>query len=85
MQTLQNAIAAIKYFQPRKDTNAKTKAEVVGMKKKFDHKKCIECGDHVPAYQNFYCEKCWRDALNAKLEADEHAAAVKKSDQRGKK
>jgi hypothetical protein len=34
-------------------------------------KNCVECGDHVPAYQKFYCESCWKKALNEKLNADE--------------
>lgn len=34
--------------------------------------KCVECGNHVPPYQNFLCEECWRIALNEKLEADEY-------------
>jgi NMD protein affecting ribosome stability and mRNA decay len=31
-------------------------------------KKCVECGDHVPAYLNFLCEECWKKALNEKLD-----------------
>jgi NMD protein affecting ribosome stability and mRNA decay len=33
-------------------------------------KKCVECGDHVPAYLNYLCESCWQKALNAKLLED---------------
>ena len=29
--------------------------------------KCVECGDHVPAYQKYLCEECWKEALNEKL------------------
>lgn len=34
-------------------------------------KKCVECGDDVPAYQNYLCEKCWKEALNEKLNEEE--------------
>lgn len=34
-------------------------------------KKCVECGDHVPAYLNYLCEKCWKIALNEKLEQED--------------
>lgn len=30
-------------------------------------KKCVECGGHVPPYQNFLCEDCWKEILNKKL------------------
>lgn len=33
-------------------------------------KQCLDCGDHVPVYQNYYCEKCWQGHLNTKLEED---------------
>jgi hypothetical protein len=33
-------------------------------------KKYVECGGHVPAYQNFLCEDCWKKALNEKLQND---------------
>ena len=34
---------------------------------KVAKKTCVECGSHVPIYQNFMCEDCWRDALNEKM------------------
>ena len=34
-------------------------------------KKCVECGGHVPPYQNYLCEDCWKKALNEKLEAED--------------
>jgi rRNA maturation endonuclease Nob1 len=34
-------------------------------------KLCVECGDHVPVYQNFFCESCWKKVLRAKLEAED--------------
>lgn len=37
-------------------------------------KKCVECGDHVPAYLNYLCESCWRKALNEKLDDEKHLA-----------
>jgi len=33
-------------------------------------KKCAECGGHVPAYLNYLCESCWREALKEKLEEE---------------
>lgn len=33
--------------------------------------KCVDCGGHVPPYQKFYCEECWKKALNAKLLEDD--------------
>jgi NMD protein affecting ribosome stability and mRNA decay len=32
---------------------------------------CVECGGHVPAYQNFLCEECWKAALNEKLDKEQ--------------
>lgn len=34
-------------------------------------KTCVECGDHVPVYMNYLCEKCWREALNEKLKQED--------------
>jgi NMD protein affecting ribosome stability and mRNA decay len=45
---------------------------VINLKKvKEMAKKCVECGDHVPAYMNFLCESCWKKALNEKLQEDD--------------
>jgi uncharacterized OB-fold protein len=68
MQTLQNTIAAIKHFQHRSSINGQTKKEKAGDLMRST--KCVECGGHVPPYQNFLCEDCWREALKEKIEAD---------------
>jgi endogenous inhibitor of DNA gyrase (YacG/DUF329 family) len=47
-------------------------------------KKCVECGDYVPAYQNFLCEECWKIALNEKLLGETAVKAEKGGlDERG--
>jgi DNA-directed RNA polymerase subunit RPC12/RpoP len=33
--------------------------------------KCVECGDHVPSYQKYLCEECWKQALNEKLREED--------------
>lgn len=33
--------------------------------------KCVECGSHVPPYQKFLCEDCWKIALNEKLKEED--------------
>jgi NMD protein affecting ribosome stability and mRNA decay len=45
-------------------------------------KKCVECGDHVPAYMNFLCESCWKKALNEKLQEEDkkHLDEARKMD-----
>jgi hypothetical protein len=50
--------------------------------KTYKSKKCVECGDHVPAYMNFLCETCWGKALNEKLLEDDRKRleAAKKVD-----
>lgn len=56
-------------------TNGQTEKAKAGdfvNKSKF----CVECGDHVPAYQKFYCEECWEKALKAKLEEDDAKETV---------
>lgn len=71
-------IRTIKFQHRRNYTNAKNQMrEGDWMKKKFDSKKCVECGDHVPTYQNYLCEKCWAEALNVKLEAEDEATTKK--------
>lgn len=62
-----NAIRAIGFIQPRQTPTQTNKAEVVGMKKKFNANKCLDCNNHVPAYLNFYCEDHWKKYLNEKL------------------
>lgn len=70
MQILQSTIGAIKYFQqPRSCTNSQTKKGKAGDLMRST--KCVDCGGHVPPYQNYLCEDCWRKALNAKLDEDE--------------
>ena len=71
MRFLQNKIGAAINFHLRKNTNAKNKAEVVGMKKRFNSNKCLDCSNHVPAYLNFYCERHWEKYLNEKLVTDD--------------
>jgi membrane protease subunit (stomatin/prohibitin family) len=83
MQTLQNAIAAIKYFQHRQNTKSQNRKKKAGdwMKKLSRSSKCVECGGHVPPYQKYLCEKCWQEALNAKIKAeDRDEAAIKNPD-----
>lgn len=41
-------------------------------------KQCVECGDDVPAYQNFLCESCWKKALNEKLLEDDKKLSTAK-------
>jgi len=43
---------------------------------------CVECSSHVPAYQNYLCEKCWKVALNEKLDklGEEYGIVRKKED-----
>lgn len=78
MQILQNTIAAIKYFQHhRSNTNGQTKNKKEG--DLMGSIKCVECGDHVPAYLNYLCEDCWREALNAKLEAEDAAEFIEQA------
>jgi NMD protein affecting ribosome stability and mRNA decay len=40
-------------------------------------KRCVECGNYVPAYLNYMCEDCWQKALNNKL--DQIAAELQKA------
>lgn len=82
MQILQNTIATIKHFQHRQaaKSQGQTKKEGVGVVMlKLNKNKCVECGGHVPAYLNYLCEDCWRDALNAKLEAEDAAEFIEQA------
>jgi hypothetical protein len=74
---MQITSAAAKYFrQLRTYTNGQTKnmrvGDLMGRKVNSTGKRCIECGGHVPVYTNYYCEDHWKEALNKKLEEDEH-------------
>ena len=40
-------------------------------------KQCVECENHVPIYLNYFCEECWRDALNEKFEKDKYKELAK--------
>jgi hypothetical protein len=76
MQLLQNAIRAIKYFQHGQATESQKTIERGDWMKASN---CVECGGHVPAYLNFLCEDCWREALNAKLEAEDAAEFIEQA------
>jgi len=39
--------------------------------------KCVECGGHVPIYQKFLCEECWKEALTQKLLEEDKKELVK--------
>jgi DNA-directed RNA polymerase subunit RPC12/RpoP len=39
--------------------------------------KCVECGSHVPEYQTYLCEACWKIALVEKLDDEKKMAEVR--------
>lgn len=82
MQPLQIKDRAIKFIQHRQAAKSQNKKRVGDCVNKS--KNCVECGDHVPVYQKFYCEKCWGEALNAKLEADDARENISNQDKRNK-
>lgn len=70
MLTLRNAARTIKYFQHRPTAKKQGEKEKEKEGDDMKAKKCVECGDHVPAYQNFLCEKCWEIAFKEKIRED---------------
>lgn len=33
-------------------------------------KKCVECGETIPAYLKYMCERCWEKTLKDKIVND---------------
>jgi hypothetical protein len=34
-------------------------------------KACVECGDQIPVYQKYFCEKCFEEMLKVKIREEE--------------
>lgn len=41
--------------------------------------KCVECGSHVPSYQKFLCEDCWKETLNKDFKGNKRTKEADKS------
>jgi hypothetical protein len=77
MRLLQNTIGAIKHFQHRQAAESQPNQKRVG--DWMNASKCIECSGHVPVYLNYFCETCWKDALNAKLVVEDATEFVEQA------
>lgn len=74
MQWMRDIFRAINHFQHRNGKRRKIKkGGGVGMNKRVNFKKgnCVECKGYKEPYYKYYCEKCYRKILVAKLEADQ--------------